>query len=46
MFNLNALDEQCPKCNGKGGIKNATWYHNWSIRNFKFQILMAKDKLI
>jgi len=45
MIDLNALEEQCPKCKGKGGIENTTWYHNWAIRNSKSQILETKDKL-
>ncbi|KJR44105.1 hypothetical protein UF75_5514 [Desulfosporosinus sp. I2] len=45
MIDVNALEEQCPKCNGKGGIENTTWYHNWAIRNSKLHFLEAKDKL-
>ncbi|GAB6156564.1 hypothetical protein JCM17380_53170 [Desulfosporosinus burensis] len=45
MIDVNALEEQCPKCNGKGGIENTTWYHNWAIRNSKLHFLEAKDKV-
>ena len=41
MIDLNALEEQCPKCKGKGGIENTTWYHNWAIR--KFQVSDFRD---
>jgi len=44
MIDLNALEEQCPKCKGKGGIENTTWYHNWAMRNSKFPILGTKDE--
>ena len=45
MIDLNALDEECPKCKGKGGIENTTWYHDSARHNFKFQILETKDRL-
>ena len=45
MIDLNALEEQCPKCSGKGEIANTTWYHNWAMRNSKLQILKTHDKL-
>jgi len=44
MNDLNALEEQCPKCNGKGGIENTGWYHNLAIHNFRFKVLETKDK--
>lgn len=43
MIDLNALQEQCPECKGKGGIENTTWYHNWAMRNSKSQILETKE---
>lgn len=45
MIDLNALEEQCPECKGKGGIENTTWYHSWAMRNSKSQILETKDEL-
>ena len=44
MIDLNSLEEQCPKCKGKGGIENTTWYHIWAIRNSKSHILDTKEK--
>jgi len=44
MIDLNALEEQCPKCKGKGEIENTTWYHNLAMHNSRFQILETKDK--
>jgi len=44
MIELNTLEEQCPKCNGKGGIENTTWYHNFSVNKFRFQVLETEDK--
>lgn len=41
MIDRNVLEEVCPKCNGKGSIEKATWYHNLAPRN----ILETKDKL-
>jgi len=45
MIDLNVLEEQCPKCNGEGGVENTTWYHNWAMRNSKLQILKTKDEI-
>lgn len=45
MIYLNALEEQCLKCNGTGGIENTMWYHNWAMRNSKLQILKTKDEI-
>jgi DnaJ-class molecular chaperone len=45
MIDPNALEEQCLKCNGTGGIENTTWYHNWAMRNSKLQILKTKDEI-
>ena len=44
MIDLNMLEEQCPKCSGKGGIENTTWYHDWTMHNFRSQVLATKNK--
>ena len=44
MIDINALEGQCQKCNGKGGVENTTWYHTWVMRN-KVQILKTKDEI-
>ncbi|MDP4161150.1 MAG: hypothetical protein Q8911_15555 [Bacillota bacterium] len=44
MLDFSALEEKCPKCNGKGGIENGTWYHNWIMRNSKCHVWDTKDK--
>ena len=41
---LEALEEQCPKCKGKGGNENTGWYQSLAIHNFRLQILETKDK--
>ena len=45
MIDLNALEEQCPKCDGKGGVENTTWYHDLARHNSKFQVIETKDRL-
>lgn len=42
MFDLNKLEEQCPKCKGKGKIENTTCFHNRVIQN---SILETMNKL-
>ena len=42
MIDPSGLEEQCPKCNGKGGIENAEWYHNLPICNSRVHILETK----
>jgi len=45
MIDLNTLEEQCPKCNGKGGVENTIWYQDLARHNYKLQIIETKDRL-
>ncbi|EGW37354.1 hypothetical protein [Desulfosporosinus sp. OT] len=43
MIEFDALDEQCPECNGLGRTENPTWFEYW--HKDLFRTLGTQEKL-